>query len=284
MTIARDEGPITHRRTDGPDLYFVSAMPARPRIAVGLLHGYADHAARYTHVMDAWAERGIGSIALDMRGHGRAQGTRGHCARFGEFLDDTSELARLLADRTTGLPTFLVGHSFGGLVAAHSVLDRPGSWRGLLLSDPYIDLALEVPRAKLALGRIASRIVPKLGLPSGLQGKQLTHDPVRARGYDEDPLVFPLARARWFRETQKAQARLLGRAAEFTLPLYTVFGTADPVAKLETAKRWFDSVRSTDKTWDPREGLFHEVLNELSWRDIADTMATWMLSRVSQSS
>ena len=279
MTIARDEGPITHRRKDGPDLYFVSAMPKHARAAVGILHGYADHAARYTHVMDAWAERGIASIALDMRGHGRAQGTRGHCGRFDEFIDDASELARLLADRATGIPTFLMGHSFGGLVAAHSVLDSARSWRGLLLSGPYFDLALEVPRAKLALGRIASRVVPKLGLPSGLLGKDLTHDPARARAYDEDPLVFPLARARWFRETQKAQARLFERTSEITIPLYMVFGANDPVAKLDAGKRWLDATRSADKTWDPREGLFHEVLNELSWRDIANTMADWMLAR-----
>ncbi|WP_394826907.1 alpha/beta hydrolase [Pendulispora albinea] len=279
MTIARDEGPITHRRPAGPDLYFVSAMPKKARAVVGILPGYADHAARYTHVMDAWAERGIGSVALDMRGHGRAHGTRGHCVRFDEFLDDAGEVARLLGERAKGVPAFLMGHSFGGLVATHSVLESARSWRGLLLTGPYFGLALQVPRAKLALGRIASRIVPKLGLPTGIAGKDLTHDPVRARGYEEDPLVFPLARARWFRETVKAQERLFQRTSEIALPLYIAFGGADPVAKLEAGKQWFDAVRSPDKTWDPREGLLHEVLNELSWRDIADTMATWMLDR-----
>ncbi|WP_394848221.1 lysophospholipase [Pendulispora brunnea] len=279
MTIARDEGPITHRREDGPDLYFVSAMPKRARAAVGILHGYADHAARYTHVMDAWAERGVGSVAIDMRGHGRAKGTRGHCGRFTEFLSDAGELARVLSDRAAGVPLFLMGHSFGGLVAAHSVLQSARSWRGLLLSSPYFDLALQVPRAKLALGRIASRIVPKLGLPSGLTGKDLTHDTARARAYDDDPLVFPLARARWFRETQKAQARVFSQAPEFTLPLYVLFGAADPVAKLDGGKRWFDAVRSSDKTWDARDGLLHECLNELSWREIADTMSDWILAR-----
>ena len=291
MTIARDEGPITHRqhppnkphtphrRGGGPDLYFVSTMPKSPRAAVGILHGYADYGARYAHVMDAWAERGIGSVAIDMRGHGRAQGTRGHCGRFEEFLDDAGELARILGDRATGVPTFLMGHSFGGLVAAHSVLESARSWRGLLLSAPYFGVALEIPRLKLTVGRIASRIAPKLGLPTGIQGKHLTHDLARARAYEDDPLVFPLARARWFRESQKAQDRLLARASEMTLPLYMVFGTSDPLAKMETAKSWFDAVGSRDKTWDPRENLLHEVLNELSWRDIADTMADWVLAR-----
>src|SRR5262249_23189661 len=161
------------------------AVPPERKAMVGILHGYADHGARYTHVMDAWAERGIGTVALDMRGHGRATGARGYCTRFDEYLDDAAELARLVSDRAQGAPSFLFGHSFGGLVSALSVLEAPRSWRGLLLSSPFFGLALEVPRIKVALGEIASRIMPKLGLPAGIKGSDCTHDPVRARMYDE---------------------------------------------------------------------------------------------------
>jgi alpha-beta hydrolase superfamily lysophospholipase len=279
VTIVRDEGAVTQRAVPGPALYSVSALPERPSAIVGIVHGYADHAARYGHVMDVFAERGIGAIAIDLRGHGRATGARGYCTRFDEFLDDASELARLVADRGRGAPSFLLGHSFGGLVSATSALDTPRAWKGVLLSAPYLELALRVPAAKLALGRLASRIVPKLALPTGIEGKDLTHDTARARSYDEDPLVFPNARARWFRETQKAQERLLERASSFTLPLYMVFGTEDPVAKMATGRQFFEAAGSADKTWDAREGLLHEVLNELSWRDIANTMADWILAR-----
>lgn len=277
--IVRDEGAVTQRAIPGPALYSVSAMPERPRAVLGIVHGYADHAARYTHVMDALAERGIGSVAIDLRGHGRATGARGYCTRFDEFLDDVGELVRLVGDKGQGAPPFLLGHSFGGLVAATSVLDASRPWRGVLLSAPYLELALRVPKAKLALGRVASRVVPKLALPTGIEGKDLTHDAARARAYDEDPLVFPNARARWFRETQKAQERILARAAQFTAPMYMVFGTEDPVARLATGRQFFEAAGSADKTWDAREGLLHEVLNELSWRDIANTMADWILAR-----
>ena len=150
---------MTGRSAAGPALYHVSVTPEAPRAVVGLLHGYADHAARYAHVMDAWAEAGLASIALDMRGHGRAAGARGDCRRFEEYLDDASELARLVADRAQGLPSFLFGHSFGGLVATLDVLASPRVWRGLLLSAPFIGRAA-APAWKLALGRMASRVAP----------------------------------------------------------------------------------------------------------------------------
>jgi len=279
MSILHDEGAVTQRAVPGPALYFVSAMPEAPKAILGILHGYADHAARYAHVMDHLAERGVGCVALDMRGHGRATGTRGHCSRFDEYLDDAAELARLVSDRARGAPAFLFGHSFGGLVGALSVLEQARSWRGLVLSAPYFGLAMQVPAAKVAAGRIAARLIPKLGLPTGIKGSDLTHDEKRGKAYEEDPLVFKEARARWFVEATRAQGRVLARASELTMPLYMIFGTADPVARFAAGKAFFDGAASKDKTWAPQEGLRHETLNEPEWPDIATKIADWILAR-----
>lgn len=281
MNIEVDEGVLA-KRAQGPDLYYASTMPSEGLKAVlGIIHGYADHGARYRHVMGALAEHGIGSIAIDLRGHGRALGPRGYCNAFGEFLDDARELRRLVEDRanTAGkVPCFLFGHSFGGLVASSSVLENPGNLRGLVLTAPFFGLALAVPQVKIMAGKIASRVYPRLGLPSGLHGKDMTHDPERQRAYDDDPLVFKNATARWFTETVKAQDRALAEAPKLSLPLYLAFGTSDAVASLPTAKRFFDSAGSNDKKWDERKDLFHEVLNEPSWKELAEDIAKWILA------
>jgi alpha-beta hydrolase superfamily lysophospholipase len=281
MTVHHDEGAVTQRAVPGPALYFTSATPSgTPKAYVGLVHGYADPGARYAHVMDFWASHGLGTIAIDMRGHGRATGPRGFVRRFDEYLDDVAELVRLLTDRSHGAPLFLMGHSMGGLVAALSAIESPRDWRGLLLSAPYFGLAMDVPAPKRIAGRLASRLAPRLALPTGLKGTDLTHDPVRAKEHDDDPLVFPNATARWFREATKAQARALNRARSLTLPLYEVFGSSDPVAKFSSGRAFFDAAGSTDKTFDERGGLFHEVLNEFEWKDIAGAMEKWMLAHV----
>jgi alpha-beta hydrolase superfamily lysophospholipase len=277
--IIRDEGVVTQRAVPGPALYFVSAAPAQaPKAVVGLLHGYADHAARYAHVMEAWAKAGITTVALDMRGHGRAAGMRGYCSRFEEYLDDAAELTRLVRDKARGAACFLMGHSFGGLVASMSAIEQPGLWRGLLMTGPYFGLGMDVPRAKLIGGKIASRLVPKLGIPMGLA--DLTHDLVRAKAYESDPLVFKNARARWFTETTKAQVRALARAGELRMPLYVLFGGADHIAKPAAGKAFVDRAGSADKTWEELPGLFHEVLNEPEWEGLARKMSEWMLGRV----
>ncbi|MDB4934762.1 MAG: Lysophospholipase [Labilithrix sp.] len=281
MTIELDEGAVT-RASSGPSLYYASAMPTGGAKAVlAVIPGYADHGARYAHVMGALAEHGIGSVAIDLRGHGRAQGARGFCTRFDEFLDDARELRRLVDARAKGAPALLFGHSFGGLVASLSALDDPSPWKGLVLSAPFFGLGLEVPRIKVMAGKLASRLYPKLGLPSGLEGKDMTHDAAKAKAYDDDPLVFKNATARWFTEATAAQQRALAGAPRLALPLYMTFGTNDKVASMTTAKRFFDAAGSADKTWDPREGLFHEVLNEPSWKDIVENIARWVLAHAS---
>lgn len=279
MAIVHDEQALTRRGVPGPALYVVRASPeGEPKATVGLLHGYFEHAARYLHVMDAWAESNIASIALDLRGHGRAGGRRGYCSRFEEYLEDAAELARLVHERSRGGACFLFGHSFGGLVASASAIESPGTWRGLLLSAPFFGLAMQVPKAKLIAGRVAAFIAPRLAMPGGLHGADVTHDRARATAYDADPLVFPNATARWFRETQLAQERFLRRAGELRLPLYEVFGTDDRVSRLASGRAFFDRAASADKTWRERKGAYHEVLNETDWRELADEMAAWIVA------
>jgi len=277
MNVTTTRGLIPRGRA--PQLHFIETKPDAPKAVVALLHGYADHAARYDHVARYFANQSIHVIALDLRGHGGSDGPRGYCDRFSDFVDDVAELQSLTAARAPGVPAFLFGHSFGGLLAAHIGVSGSTFFRGYVLSAPFLALALRVSALKVAAGKVASRIVPRLGLPSGLTGKDLTHDEARARAYDQDPLVFKNATARWFTETQRAQKEVLLGAKRLEKPLFLAFGTADSVASFPTGKAFFDEVGASDKVFSPQEGLFHEILNEPGWEPIAAEMSRFVLSR-----
>jgi alpha-beta hydrolase superfamily lysophospholipase len=266
--------------TGGPALAYSLRAAATPRAALAVIPGYADYSGRYAATMDVWAERGLTSVAVDLRGHGRSGGARGHVLDFDEYLDDVRELLALMDAKAPAIPRFVFGHSFGALVAVKAVLAGLGGFRAMALSDPYFGLAMDVPPIKILAGKIASRLVPSFGLPSGLSGAQMTTDAATAARYDRDELVFKNVRARWFTETRAAQGEVLARAREVTLPLMMTFGSVDPVAKLETGRQFFDACGSTDKEWETLEGLRHEPLNEPNEGPaLAARIGTWLVAR-----
>jgi alpha-beta hydrolase superfamily lysophospholipase len=275
MTIRMDEGPLNRGGSHAapfarilPALYTRTATPKAPKAALALVHGYADHSGRYLHVMEALAEQGIAVCAIDLRGHGKAEGRRGFCTRFAEYFEDFAELPALLDALAPGAPQFLFGHSFGALAATLSLLEpNAPSYRGLLLSSPFFGLGMEPPRIKVWAGKLASRIAPTLGFPSGLAGKDMTHDRIRAEAYDADPLCFKAANPRWFTESMLAQKAVREHAARLTLPVYLAFGAADRVASPRDAREVFEAMGSKDKTLVPLADQIHEILNEPSWRE-----------------
>jgi alpha-beta hydrolase superfamily lysophospholipase len=278
---AYEEGSIAGRPGGAPTLAYQLSLPESPRAAVLLLHGYGEHGGRYRRVIERWAKKGIATAVPDLRGHGWSAGARGYCDRFSDYHEDVDDVLSVFRDRVKGAPLFGFGHSFGGLIAATYVVSHPTTFRGLVLSSPYFGLALEVPQAKRLAGQLASHLAPKLALPSGLQGKDLTHDETLARLYDTDPLVNKGATARWFTESSAAQRDLLARAAQMRLPVAVFQGGADRVASPSAARAVFDRMGSIDKKFDERNGLFHEILNEPKVGDeIADEMADWVIAHL----
>src|SRR5262245_6832481 len=89
-------------RPGQPRLAFHVETPSgAPRGRVLMVHGYAEHSARYDHVVPLWLERGLAVARFDLRGHGRSEGTRGHVDRFEDYVMDVRDLLARLKDEAS---------------------------------------------------------------------------------------------------------------------------------------------------------------------------------------
>jgi alpha-beta hydrolase superfamily lysophospholipase len=270
------------RRKGAPALaYGVDAPVDVPRAAVLLTHGFAEHRHRYPHVIRRWNERGILVVSYDLRGHGASEGSRGYIERFDEYVDDAvAVLDAVEAEhpvfRNLG-PPVAFGHSTGGLITVHLALAHPRRMRSVALSSPFLGLALEVPLYKRVIGNIASRLVPRLSLPSSIKGKDLTHDPEMVASHDADPLIFGHATARWFTETMEAQKRALALAANFSLPLFCLAAGDDRLGKPSASRAFFDQAANPKKTYNLLRDHYHEILNETDRAKTIDDFADAIL-------
>ena len=113
----------TWEAPDGARLYFQHWWPeAGPQAVVVLIHGIGEHSGRFRRLVQALVSRGHAVYALDLRGHGRSPGQRGHLMAWTEYREDVRAFVSTVAAREPGRPLFTYGHSMGGLIVLDYVL------------------------------------------------------------------------------------------------------------------------------------------------------------------
>src|SRR6266446_264708 len=85
---------------DGTLLVYDMYEADTPRAAVLVLHGWGDHAGRWRDVGERLRAAGYSSYLLELRGHGRSGGRRGHLSRFSQLLGDLQAFRRVVRLRT----------------------------------------------------------------------------------------------------------------------------------------------------------------------------------------
>jgi lysophospholipase len=277
-----ESGPFPSR--DGTRLYGewhlpAAAASATTRGAALVVHGYADHGGRYTEVAQKLAGIGLAALTIDYRGHGRADGQRGHCESFSEYLDDLDAAITRARVATNGGPLLLVTHSHGGLLALRALTDlaRPVKVDGVVLSSPFLGFR-PVPRAKAAAGKVASRLYPALSMPNGLSIDDLTHDEQIKRVSAADGLRHDQATARWFTEAEGAQEFVLRFADRLAVPSLWLVANADPIVDVATTKRVYERAGG-DKKLELYEGYFHEIFNEVGRARVFQDLTRWISSK-----
>lgn len=287
---------VALRSRDGTSLAGRKWRAGAPRAVVALVHGYADHSGRYAHVAEFLGEAGVSVVAVDLRGHGASAGKRGHVASFDEYLDDVDALlaeAGREAARGAGggieggagasaapVPVFLVGHSMGGLVSLLYAMRRGGDFRGLAVSSPFLGVGIPVPPVKAALGRVMSAAWPSLAMGSGINPRNLSHDPEVARAYADDPLVFKTATARWFTEALAAIDEVRRRAGELRKPCLILQAGEDRLCDPKASGPVFEAMGADDKTFIDYPGLYHEIFNETERERPLGDLRGWIEARI----
>ncbi len=233
-----------------------------------VLHGLAEHAARYAHVSAAWAARGARVTVMELRGHGQSGGRRSHVERWSEYVADVNAVAVTLSPGWT-----MFAHSMGGLVALDAVMSglRPGK---LALSNPLLGVRMKVPAWKTTAGRVLSRILPAMALENELDPAGLSRDPAVGQAYANDPDVYKKVTARWYTEMTAAQTRVLA-AGSWPVPLGLFLGESDPITDPPTARAFAAAVGAHVHAWPD---MRHEVVNEIDKEQVIATVGDWLLA------
>ena len=271
----------TFKGVRNADIYYQAWLPdGEVKAVILLVHGIGEHSGRYTNHVNYFVPRGYAIYALDHLGHGKSEGEREVIERFSDYTDTLGIFSGMVREWQPGKPIFILGHSMGGLITSTYLLDHQDEFQGAILSAPAIKPGGDISGATIAVGKIISRILPKMGVLA-LDDSGISRDPAVVQAYRADPLVFQgKTPARLGAEMLGAMQRVTDAASTITLPILILQGTGDMLVNPTGAQILYDKVGSADKTLKLYDGLYHELHNEPE-RDVmfADVEA-WLAARV----
>ena len=253
--------------------------PAPARGMVLIVHGLGEHSGRHDRLAQRLIATGFAVRSYDQYGHGQSQGPRGGMDHDKRFIVD---LAHVLNQTITGmsqdLPIILLGHSFGGLVAAHFIAEKRAHVDALVLSSPALDPGLSA--VQKALVATLPHVLPNLRVSNGLPLKYLTHDASVIEAYRTDPLVHNRISARLGKYIATAGPATVAKAAQWTVPTLLMWAGQDRLVA-PAGSRAFAANAPKDVVHSKEfADLYHEIFNEQHADPVYGELLTWLSQRV----
>ncbi len=276
------------------------------KAVIQIVHGMAEHAARYDRFAKAATAAGYAVAALDLRGHGKSAASPDDWGFFAKrdgwnkVVGDLAEQRRRIGAEFAGLPVFLLGHSMGSFLSQQLMIERGGDYAGVVLSasnGPVGPLgAVGALLARFEVLRLGPKGISKLLTnisfgefnkpykPARTDFDWLSRDEAEVDKYVADPLCgFDFRTSSW-RDMIDALGHLHDRAAldriPNVLPVFIVAGENDPVSnKTKGLEKLISVYRAAGLTAVENryyEGARHEILNETNRDEVTADILGWL--------
>ena len=233
------EHEIKLATTDGLGLYAQEWLPDEaPLGVVCVLHGLGEHGGQYVGVAKALVDRAVALIAIDLRGHGRSGGRRGHTPSYGALLDDVDALLAGTAQRHPDVPMFLYGHSLGGNIVLNHALRRQPGVAGIVATSPWLRLTNDIAWWKRVVATVVEPFWPTLSFTTGTNRDELLNELGLRRNAE---LFHNLISVRLLMQARRAGLWAVRHSERLSAPTLLLHGEADqvtaPAGSLEFSRK-----------------------------------------------
>lgn len=293
--------------SDGHEIFYEVYERKNATAHIHIIHGMAEHIARYEEFIQFLTLRGFTVSGHDQRGHGRTaerNGVEGFFAEqqgFERVVQDVSEVISAVQEQIGELPLVLFGHSMGSFVARRFIQLHSDSVSRVVFSgtggNPGIAGKLGILLAN-ANGRLNGKDEKSNALGMLVFGPfirsfknesstfaWLSSDAGEVAKYDADPMSGFVSTNQFYSDLFEGML-LINKKSELAkirkdLPILLIGGSKDPVG--HNGKDLFTAARDYSQAGiekvqvylgeDARHELLHEVKREQYFSFLADWMA-----------
>lgn len=275
------------------------------KAVVQIVHGLAEHAARYETFAKFLTDSGYIVYADDHRGHGKTAGSIENLGYAGEdgfnwMVKDLDEINEKIKEENPGLPVFMFGHSMGSLMTQMYISLHGEKLKGAVLSGTsgrqgiMLNLGIFLARREMKkLGpRVQSKMLNRLTFghyndcfkPVKTEFDWLSRDADEVKKYIEDPFCgapstsgFYYDMFRAIKEMHKTENM---KRIPKDLPIYIMNGDMDPVGgNCKTVLRLIEDYKKLgikDVAHKFYKGGRHEMLNEINREEVMKDILNWL--------
>ncbi len=171
----------------------------------------------------------------------------------------------------------------GGNLMLHYGIHYKPKIEGIVASGPWIKLAFEPPKFKVALGKLMKTIYPAFTQGNELDPNLIARNTETVEQYKNDELVHQSISAAFFFETYQAGYAIIDNAHQLSMPVLLMHGSEDYLTSHKGSRQVADNAGNnlTYKEW---EGLYHELHNEPESEEVIQYTLDWMEKNLSTQS
>ncbi len=293
---------IYHSAYDGQLLHTTLYDVEQPKALVVILHGMADHRARYKPLAERLVKAHFKVLTIDQRGHGESlyDGVlKGYFADENGWqhnLEDIHQIIHEVNDQEK-LPIILFGHSMGSLVARSYLKYYAEDLQALYLSgspdeSPIAAVGAAVAKAVVLFKgkKHPSPFLTKLSF--GQFNKDIDHpktaydwlsvDEENVAAYIQDPLCGFDCTAQMFVDLLSGMEEVYHsknwKIYNPQLPIKFESGRLDPCHKpngIERAANQLEALGYQQVEFNYIDGCRHEIYNDIARAELMDSFVQW---------
>lgn len=267
------------------ELFFQVWKPESSTATLVVTHGLGEHSECYNRLAEGVVSLPVSVISWDLRGHGRSEGKRGVVRKFSDYCEDLVLFLNFLKKQNYKGPTFLLGHSMGGLINALTVIEKGHmNLSGLLFSSPLMKVNVSVPTLKKKGAQYLAKWVPDLTLYNEIPNKILSQDIEVLKEFDRDSLRHDRISPQLYLDILECTDFALKNASKIEIPTLIQQSGLDKVVNGPAAYEFYKNISSHDKQWIEYKKSYHEIFNDIERNKVFSDIRDWLTQHMKERS